>query len=62
MMMKRGKVDKQRKSMVASYRYLGVFNPGLQMIGRNESVWHPGLIPVYQENSCTLLFSGLRSP
>ena len=52
MMMKREKVDKQGfESMVASYRYLGVSNP---------SVWHPGLIPVYHKNTCTLLFSGLR--
>ena len=36
MMMKRGKVDKQGESMVASYRYLGVSNPGLQIIGSNE--------------------------
>ena len=36
MMMKRGKVDKQGEFMVASYRYLGVSNPGLQMIGSNE--------------------------
>jgi len=36
MVMKKGKVDKQGKSMVASYRYLGVSNPGLQMIGSNE--------------------------
>ena len=35
-MMKRGKVDKQKKTMGASYRYLGVSNPGLQMIGSNE--------------------------
>jgi len=35
-MMKRGKVDKQGESMVASSRYLGVSNPGLQMIGSNE--------------------------
>ena len=34
--MKRGKVDKQGESIVASYRYLEVFNPGLQMIGSNE--------------------------
>ena len=33
MMMKRGKVDKQGESMVASYRYLEVFNMSLQMIG-----------------------------
>ena len=33
MMMKRGMVDKQGKSLVASYRYLGVSNPGLQMLG-----------------------------
>ena len=35
-MMKTGKVDKQGESMVASYRYLGVSNPGLQMIWSNE--------------------------
>ena len=35
-MMKRGMVDKQGESMVASYRYLGVSNPGLQMLGSNE--------------------------
>ena len=34
--MKRGMVDKQGESMVASYKYLGVSNPGLQMIGSNE--------------------------
>ena len=32
----RGKVDKQGESMVASYRYLEVSNPGLQMLGSNE--------------------------
>ena len=32
MMMKRGMLDKQGESMVASYRYLGVSNPGLQML------------------------------
>ena len=36
MTMKRGMVDKQGESMVASYRYLGVSNPGLQMLGSNE--------------------------
>ena len=36
MMMKRGMVDKHGESMVASYRYLGVSNPGLQMLGSNE--------------------------
>ena len=36
MMMNREKVDKQEESMVASFRYLGVSNPGLQMIGSNE--------------------------
>jgi len=36
MMMKRGMVDKQGESMVSSYRYLGVSNPGIQMIGSNE--------------------------
>jgi len=35
-MMTRGKVDKQGESMVSRYRYLGVSNPGLQMIGSNE--------------------------
>ena len=35
-MMKRGKVDKQGESMVASYRYLRVSNPGLQMFRSNE--------------------------
>ena len=35
-MMKRGMVDKQEESMVASYRYLGVSKPGLQMLGSNE--------------------------
>jgi len=35
-MMKRGMVYKQGESMVASYRYLGVTNPGLQMLGSNE--------------------------
>jgi len=34
MMMKRGMVDKYGESMVASDRYLGVSNPGLQMLGR----------------------------
>ena len=29
-------MDKQRESTVSSYRYLGVSNPGLQMIGSNE--------------------------
>ena len=42
---------------------LEVSNPGLQIIGSNEfSVRQTGLIPVYQKNSCTLLFSGLTSP
>ena len=36
MVMKRGKVEKRRESMVASYRYLEVSNPGLQMIWSNE--------------------------
>ena len=36
MMIKRGKVDKQGESMVAGYRYMKVFNPGLQMIESNE--------------------------
>ena len=36
MTMKRGMEDKQGESMVASYRYLGVSNPGLQMLGNNE--------------------------
>ena len=36
MMIKRGKIDNQGESMVASYRYLEVSNPGLQIIGSNE--------------------------
>ena len=36
MVMKRGKVDKEGESMVASYRDLGVSNLGLQMLGSNE--------------------------
>ena len=36
MMMKRVKVDKQGQSMIAGYRYLGVSNPGLQMLGSSE--------------------------
>ena len=36
MMMKRGMVEKQGESRVASYRYLGVSNPGLQMLGSIE--------------------------
>jgi hypothetical protein len=36
MMMKRGMVDKQGESMVATYGYLEVSNPGLQLIGSNE--------------------------
>ena len=34
--MKRGKVDKRGESMVVSYGYLEVSNPGLQMIVSNE--------------------------
>ena len=33
-------VDKQGESMVASYRYLGVSNPGIQMLG-SKSVMFP---------------------
>ena len=33
---KKGRVDKQGESMVASYRYLGACNQGLQMLGSNE--------------------------
>ena len=36
MMIKRGKVDNQEESKVASYRYLEVSIPDLQMIGSNE--------------------------
>ena len=36
MMILRGVMDKQGESMVANYRYLGVSNPGLQMLGGNE--------------------------
>ena len=66
MMMKRGKVDKQGKSMVASYKVPGDIQSGLTNDWEQWGwcflpVWHPGLIPVYQKNSCTLLFSGLRS-
>jgi len=35
-MIKRGKEDKQGVSLPASYRYLGVSIPGLQLIGSNE--------------------------
>ena len=35
-MIKRGKVDNQEESKVASYRYLEVSIPDLQMIGSNE--------------------------
>ena len=35
-LMKRGMVDKQGEFVVASYRYLEVSNPGLQIIGSNE--------------------------
>ena len=66
MMMKRGMVDKQG---VYGSQLKVLSNPGLQTIGSNVyvmlcilSVWHPGLIPAYQNNSYTLLFSGLRSP
>ena len=30
------KMDKQGESMAASYRYLELSNPGLQIIGSNE--------------------------
>ena len=60
-----GKVDKQGESMVTSYSYLEVSrltNDWEEWVWCFLSVRHPGLIPVYQKNSCTLLFSGLRSP
>ena len=43
MMMKRGKVEKQGESKVASYRYLGpgVSNPGIQMKWNEMSVMFP---------------------
>ena len=62
--MKRWKVDEQWESMVASYKYLevsGLTNDWEQWVWCFLSVWHPGLIPVYQKNSCDLLFSGLGS-
>ena len=37
----RNMVNKQGESMVASYRYLGVSNPGLQRIGSNACVMFP---------------------
>ena len=40
----------------------GLTNDWVQWVWCFLSVRHPGLIPVYQKNSCTLLFSGLRSP
>ena len=52
--------------MVASYKVPGDIQSGLTNDWEQWGwcflpVWHPGLIPVYQKNSCTLLFSGLRS-
>ena len=52
-------MDKQGESMVASYRYLGVSNPGLQILGSSESdvSYQYGTrasFPVYQKDSCTL--------
>ena len=40
----------------------GLTNDWEQWVWCFLSVRHLGLIPVYQKNSCTLLFSGLRSP
>ena len=51
--------------MVTSYSYLEVSrltNDWEEWVWCFLSVRHPGLIPVHQKNSCTLLFSGLRSP
>ena len=61
-MMKRGKVDKQGESMFASYRYLEVSNPGLQMIGSNE--WIPALyyFQAYKAGILSTHFSGWLKP
>ena len=58
-------VDKQEESMVASYRYLGVSNPGLQMLGSNECVMFPistasGPHSSISEGFLHSIFSGLR--
>ena len=44
-MMTRGMVDNQGESMVASYRSLGVSNPGLQMLGSKESNVSISMLP-----------------
>ena len=62
-MMKRGMVDKQGESMVARYRYLGVSNPGLQMVGSNECdvSYQYGTRASFQYfRRIPALFSGLR--
>jgi len=64
-MMKRGMVDKQGESMIASYRYLAVSNPGIQMLGNNEcyvfiSVNAPGPHSSISEGFLHSIFSGLR--
>ena len=67
MMMKRVKVDKQGQSMIAGYRYLGVSNQGLQMLGSNEcdvsyQYMAPGPHSSIAEGFLHSIFSGLRSP
>ena len=39
MMIKRGKVDKQGETMVASYRYLEVSNTGFQRLGAMSAMF-----------------------
>ena len=50
------------ESMVASYMYLGVSNPGLQMLGSNEYQYGTGAHSSISEEILHSIFSGLRSP
>ena len=59
-MMKRGMVDKQGESMVASYRYLGVSNTGLQMLGRMSVMFPIRPHSSIPEGFLHSIFSGLR--
>ena len=61
MMMKRGRVNKQGESVVASYRYLGVSYLGLIGLGAMSVMYPVYKAPIYQKNSCTLLFPGLSA-
>ena len=59
--------DEERKGGQAAIGTLGYpiwayTNDWEQWVWCILSVRHPGLIPVYQKNSCTPLFSCLRSP